>query len=473
MRKTPKHMTRESNRTHEASFRDPSGYMFYDGPVLRRVVNPIYFPQYNKLKESGFFTILIDKGLLIPHEETSVDKDQIILTPEKIPFITNPYEWSFEQFKHAALHTLKLQKYALSKGFILKDASAYNVTFHKGKPIFIDTLSFDFYEENTPWRAYKQFITHFFGPLVLAKYHGTEIFKMMQSHIDGIPAKLIASMLPQKTKLSSTLFTNIHLLAKMESKHKEDYKAETKIANLSRKAQNNILDSLFNYIKDLKLNESTEWGDYYTKTNYEAAAFDAKKELIKEWTTALNPQKLIDIGGNDGTFARTILDKVPHVIVTDIDSNSVDHNYRQVQKNKEINMLPFVCDMLQPAPGIGFNNTERASLIDRLKGYAPDLTLALALIHHITLSGNVPFEKSAEFFAKFSTNLIIEFPKRDDSWAESLLVRKREFINHFDFYNEANFEAGFKQYFTLEKKETVAGTKRILYLFTNKYEEKR
>jgi hypothetical protein len=447
--------------------------MFYDGPVLRRVVNPIYFPQYNKLKESGFFTILIDKGLLIPHEETSVDKDQIILTPEKIPFITNPYEWSFEQFKHAALHTLKLQKYALSKGFILKDASAYNVTFHKGKPIFIDTLSFDFYEENTPWRAYKQFITHFFGPLVLAKYHGTEIFKMMQSHIDGIPAKLIASMLPQKTKLSSTLFTNIHLLAKMESKHKEDYKAETKIANLSRKAQNNILDSLFNYIKDLKLNESTEWGDYYTKTNYEAAAFDAKKELIKEWTTALNPQKLIDIGGNDGTFARTILDKVPHVIVTDIDSNSVDHNYRQVQKNKEINMLPFVCDMLQPAPGIGFNNTERASLIDRLKGYAPDLTLALALIHHITLSGNVPFEKSAEFFAKFSTNLIIEFPKRDDSWAESLLVRKREFINHFDFYNEANFEAGFKQYFTLEKKETVAGTKRILYLFTNKYEEKR
>ena len=470
---TPKQMTKESNRTHEASFRDPSGYMFHDGPVLRRAVNPIYFPQYQKLKESGFFTTLIDKGLLIAHEETSVSKDQIIITPEKIPFITNPYEWSFEQFKHAALHTLKLQKYALSKGFILKDASAYNVTFHKGKPIFIDTLSFDFYEEGTPWRAYKQFITHFFGPLVLAKYHGTEIFKMMQTHIDGIPVKLIAAMLPQKTKLSSSLFTNIHLLAKMESKHKEDYKAETKIAKLSRKAQNNILDSLFNYIKNLKLNEATEWGDYYTKTNYEAAAFDAKKELIKDWTAALNPQRLIDIGGNDGTFARTVLDKVPHVIVTDIDSNSVDHNYRQVQKNKEINMLPFVCDMLQPAPGIGFNNTERASLIERLEDYEPDLTLALALIHHITLSGNVPFVKSAEFFAKFSKNLIIEFPKRDDSWAESLLVRKREFINHFDFYNEAGFEAGFKQYFTLEKKETVAGTKRILYLFKNKYEEKR
>jgi len=452
------------NSIHEASFRDPSGYMFYDGVVLRRAINPIYFPQYKKLKESGFFKTLIDKGLLISQEETSVSEEKIIITPERIPFITNPYEWSFEQFKHAALHTLKIQKYALSKGFILKDASAYNVTFHKGKPIFIDSLSFDFYEDDTPWRAYKQFITHFLGPLVLAKFHGTEVFKMLQTHIDGIPVKLIASLLPAKTKLSSTLYTNIHLLAKMESKHSEDYKAETKVAKLSKKSQNNILDSLFDYIKNLDLKESSEWGDYYSKTNYEDAAFITKKDFVSSWVNALKPEKLIDVGGNDGTFARTVLDKVAQVIVTDIDSNAVDFNYKQLQKNKETNMLPFVCDVLQPAPGIGFNNTERDSLIDRLATYAPDVTMALALIHHITLSGNVPFEKSAEFFAKFSKYLIIEFPTREDSWVESLLVRKREFINHFDFYNESNFEAGYLDYFELEKKEVITGTKRILYL---------
>ena len=127
-------------------------------------------------------------------------------------------------------------------------------------------------------------------------------------------------------------------------------------------------------------------------------------------------------------------------------------------------MLAFVCDVLQPAPGIGFNNTERESLIERLQNYAPDVTMALALIHHITLSGNVPFEKSAEFFAKFSNQLIIEFPKREDSWVESLLVRKREFINHFDFYNEQEFEKGYTKYFSLEKKEQIKGTQRLLYL---------
>lgn len=459
---------RTKNNTHEASFRDPSGYMFHDGDALRRVINPIYFPQYKKLKESGFFKTLIKQGMLIPHTETSVADDKITITPEHIPFITNPYEWSFEQFKHAALHTLKLQKYALSKGFILKDASAYNVTFHKGKPVFIDTLSFDFYEEGTPWRAYKQFITHFFGPLVLAKYHGTEIFKMLQTHIDGIPVKLIASLLPGKTKLSATIHTNIHLLAKMESKHSEDYKAETKVAKLSKKSQSNILESLFNFIKKLELSETSEWGNYYDKTNYETAAFEGKKKLIREWVTPLNPQRLIDVGGNDGTFARTVLDKVPDVLVTDIDSNAVDYNYKQLQENNETNMLPFVCDVLQPAPGIGFNNTERNSLIDRLRDYKPDITMALALIHHITLSGNVPFEKSAKFFAKFSGTLIIEFPKREDSWVESLLVRKREFINHFDFYNETDFETGYTQFFTIEKKEIVPGTKRVLYLMKRK-----
>jgi len=461
-------MKQNNTRPHQASFRDPSGYMFYDGDVLRRAINPIYFKQYHALNDSGFFKTLIKNKLLIPHTQTTVSDKQIVITPEPIAFITNPYEWSFEQYKHAALHTLKVHKYALSKGFILKDASAYNVTFHKGSPVFIDTLSFDFYEKDTPWRAYKQFITHFFGPLVLASYHGTEIFKMLQTHIDGIPVKLIASLLPGKSKLSSTIYTNIHLLAKMERTHSEDYKAETKIAKLSIKAQNNIIDNLFDFIKKLSIKEETEWGNYYDKTNYNDAAFQGKKTLIEDWVTALNPQRLIDIGGNDGTFARTVVTKVPHVIVTDIDSNAVGYNYKQIQQNKETNMLAFVCDVLQPAPGIGLNNSERSSLVERLKGYSPDVTMALALIHHITLSGNVPFDRSAQFFAAFSKHLILEFPTREDSWVSSLLVRKREFMNHFDFYNQEAFEAGYKQYFDIQKKETVPGTKRVLYLLKNK-----
>lgn len=456
------------SNTHQASFRDPSGYVIQDKGIIQRVINPIYFPQYQKLKNSGFFDKLIEQQMLIPHQEISSSEEKIVIQPENIPFITNPYEWSFEQYKHAALLTLKIHRYALSKGFILKDASAYNVTFHNGKPIFIDTLSFDFYEEDTPWRAFKQFITHFFGPLLLAKYHGVDMLKMMQTHIDGIPVKTIASLMPFKTRFNGMLYTNIHLLAKLESKYSEDYKAESKINKLSKKAHNNIIESLYNFIKNLKVNETTEWGDYYNKTNYNDTAFKQKAALIKKWTTQLSAQTVVDVGGNDGTFGRELKDMAKLILVGDIDANAVAFNYVQVQKNKEKNILPFVCDVLQPAPAIGFNNTERSSLIERLKDLNPDATLALALIHHITLSGNVPFEKSATYFAGFSNHLIIEFPKREDSWVQSLLVRKREFINHFDFYNENEFEKEYSLLFEIVEKELITDSHRIMYLLKRK-----
>lgn len=457
------------NKIHEASFRDPSGYVFIDNEkVLRRAILPVYFKQYDALKSSGFFDYLMSTKALISHKETNVSDQRIIITPKRIPFITNPYEWSFLQYKHAALHTLKVHKYALEKGFILKDASAYNITFYNGKPIFIDTLSFDFYEEGKPWRAYKQFVMHFLGPLVLAKYYGAEVFKMLQTHIDGMPLKLIASMLPAKTRLSPTLYTNIHLLAKMESDYNEDYKGEAKVSELSRKAQINIVKNLFDYIKDLNIKETTEWGDYYSKTNYNNESLKLKEQILQDWISKLKVNKLIDIGGNDGTFARSVIKDVKDIIVTDIDSNAVQHNYKQIKENKETNMLAFVSDILQPSPGIGFNNTERISLIERLKEYAPDVTMALALIHHITLSGNVPFSKSAQFFAQFSNYLIIEFPKREDSWVTSLLTRKQEFINHFDFYNQEEFEKKYANFFTVIERKEITGTSRILYLFKKK-----
>jgi len=139
-------------------------------------------------------------------------------------------------------------------------------------------------------------------------------------------------------------------------------------------------------------------------------------------------------------------------------------NYAQVKANKEDNILPLWFDVAQPSPGIGWVNQERSPILNRLSKWGPEVVLALAVIHHMTLSGNVPFEDSARFFAGLSPLLIIEFPKRKDSWVDSLLQRKREFINHFDHYHQENFESAFAQYFeTLEQVE-IPGSKRILYL---------
>jgi len=209
-------------------------------------------------------------------------------------------------YKEAALLNLKLQKHSIEHGFSLKDATAFNITFHQGKAIFIDTLSLDFYQENTPWRAYKQFITHFLGPLVLAHYNGAQSLKLMSNFMDGIPIKMLSSMLPFKTKMNPFLYSNIHLLAKFEDKHNEDYKGETKAASLSKKGQLNIIKSLYDYIKKLSLKEHSEWGNYYNKTNYSDDAFVQKSTIIDAWLDEIKADSVIDVGGNDGTFVRKI-----------------------------------------------------------------------------------------------------------------------------------------------------------------------
>ncbi|WP_298555145.1 class I SAM-dependent methyltransferase [uncultured Algibacter sp.] len=450
--------------SHPSSFRDPSGYVYIDEGVVKRAINPIYFKQYAALKDSGFFDKLFNNKVLISHKELSKSHTEIIIQPEQIPFITYPYEWSFNQYKEAALLTLKIQKFSLENGFSLKDASAFNVTFHNGKAIFIDTLSFDFYAKNTPWRAYKQFVTHFLGPLLLAHYHGSQSLKLMSEFFDGIPLKMLASMLPFKSKLSPFLYTNIHLLAKFENKHSEDYKGNAKVKPLSKKAQLNIVKTLYSYIKKLELKEDSEWGNYYNKINYSDAAFNLKAKTIDSWITNLKPEKIIDIGGNDGAFVRQITHRLEQALVCDIDNNAVDFNYVKAKTNKENYMTPFVLDVLNPSSAIGFNNKERFSFIQRIQKFTPDVTLALAVIHHISLSGNVAFNMSASFFASFSKYLIIEFPKKNDSWVERLLNSKAEFKDHFSSYSIENFEKSYAIFFDIIEKKEIDDTKRVLFL---------
>lgn len=448
-------------KRNTSSFRDPSGYVFVDGNTIKRVINPIYFEQFNSLMKGGFYNMLFEKKYLIPHKIFSQNQDKIIIEAQKIPFVSYPYEWSFLQYKHAALLTLKIQKLCLEHNFTLKDASAFNITFHEGKPIFIDTLSFDFYQENNPWLAYKQFIMHFLGPLVLSKYFGQEHLKTLSYNLEGISLSKLSKLLPFKSYLSPTLLTNIHLLAKYDKKYESDKKTVSN--NLSKASQIKLIDGLYDYILNLSFNEKTEWDHYYNQINYNDVAYQFKKEFVKDWFSSIEGKSLIDIGGNDGTFSRELKDQATLLIVADVDPNAVEQNYHQVLKSKEKTLLPIVVDVLNPVSNYGFNNQERFSFIDRVKDSSLDGCLALAVIHHITLSGNIPFALSALFFYKMAGNLLIEFPTRHDSWVQFLLESKREFRNHFDFYNEENFEQEYAVYFEIVKKEKIASSERILY----------
>ena len=203
---------------HKSSYRDPSGFIFTKDNIIFRAINNIYKENYIYFMESGLYKELCSKNYIIPHEETEelnniISDENIfkIIKPKKIPFITYPYEWCFSQLKDAAILTLKIQKIALKYNMILKDASAYNIQFLDGKPIFIDTLSFEMYNGDSTWIAFNQFTKHFIVPLILMSYKDIRLNQLLISNIDGIPVDLANNILPISSKLNPFVFMNIKM----------------------------------------------------------------------------------------------------------------------------------------------------------------------------------------------------------------------------------------------------------------------
>lgn len=447
---------------HPASFRDPSGYIFVDNNTVYRQIKPSYFDIYEKLFDSGLYDGLISNGWLVAHEVIERQPEKIVIKPEQIPLITYPHEWSFSQIKDAALLTLNIHLKALDHGMVLKDATAFNVQFMKGRPIFIDTLSFDHYNDGAPWAAYGQFCRHFLSPLLLMKYISPDLGKLHVLHIDGVPLDIVSSILPFKTHFNLSIKANIHLHAKSFNRHKEAVGNDKQVA-LRISTHRNIVSNMINYIKGLTLASKTEWGEYYTFTNYNKSAFEFKEKTIKGWVEKYRFKKIWDIGGNNGHFSRLIMNACDMVVCTDIDPVAVEANYCIQKTRNEEKMVPLVIDFTNPSPGIGFNNEERSLFKERINDTGIDCVLALALIHHLTITANCSFEMLASSFSQYSQHLIIEFIDPDDSWAEKMLRNKRGAKKLFDF-SENNFKSAFKKYYEVLDTAEMPKSKRRLYL---------
>lgn len=446
-----------------SSFRDPGGFLFEQDGVLYRQINESCADDYRLLMESGLYERLVDKGLLIPHAEADIEPPRpeaahTIIRPERIPFISYPYEWSFSQLKDAALATLRIQKLALKRGMTLKDASAYNIQFHRGKPVLIDTLSLTVYRAGEPWVAYRQFCQHFLAPLALMATRDVRLGSLLRTHIDGVPLDLASGLLPVRTKLKPGLLMHLHAHAASQKKH-QDRRKSGRDTKVSPQAMRGIIDSLRGAVMSLKWKPAgTEWGEYYSDTNYSDAALAEKRALVARLLERAAPQVVWDLGANNGFFSRVASDRGLFTVAADIDPVAVEKNWRQVKARGEEHILPLLMDLTNPSPDLGWNHAERASLLGR--GPA-DLVLALALVHHLAIGNNVPLPMLARFFARAGRGLIIEFVPKGDSQVDRLLATREDV---FPAYTQAGFEAAFGEVFTIEDRAPIPGTKRTLYL---------
>src|SRR6188474_364034 len=354
------------------SFRDPSGFVYRRDGVLYRQVNRSFADRWDDLVASGLLTELQGKGLLIPHDSTPIEAAtdpylaHAVIQPEQIPTISYPYEWSFGMLKDAALATLDAQAAAAERGFTLRDATAYNVQFLRGRPILIDTLSFEAAEPGGPWIAYRQFCEQFLAPLALMAIRDVRLGLMLRDHVDGIPLDLAARLLPGRTRWNLGLGAHIHAHARAQRRYagKADAAAaETKKTTMSPMRQQALLDSLRRTIQKLDWKpEGTEWADYAEHTSYGEGGTAAKDDLVGRFLTDAGGERVWDLGANTGRFSRIAAGLGRDVVAWDIDPAAVERNYRQVRRDGEERILPLVLDLANPSPGLGGADEERRSV---------------------------------------------------------------------------------------------------------------
>ena len=432
-----------------SSFRDPSGRVCkdVDGTIYREVSGG-YRDVLMQLLCSSLYGKLTERRWLLPFDWIG---DRLI--PEQVPTISYPYEWSFSMLKDAALLTLDIQLLALDCGMQLKDASAYNVQFVRGKPIFIDHLSFYPYEENKPWVAYGQFCRHFLNPLVLQSYCHPFLHHLTKDFIDGVPPGLAWGLLPLRAKLRPFVFMNVFLQA---------LKSEPKLrigSSIPKYKLVAVLKSLRSLVVGLKYKSGYGWKDYKKVCNYDDFSASLKACAVEDYLRQIRGKKVVDLGANVGLYSQVALDCGCSVIAVDSDPSSVELCYQSSSNGRASDdCLPLVVDLANPSPGIGWDNSERMPFTERVHG---DTVLCLALIHHLAIGNNLPLGMLASFLGKLGDKLIVEWVPKEDSQVRKML-KYREDI--FPNYTKEGFEEAFCEYYRILDCRWIEGTKRHVYL---------
>lgn len=452
-----------------ASFRDPSGFVFTHNHKIYRQINPEYKPHYRSLIDSGLYDDLVRSGLLIKHRQVDLPLKSaayLYIEPQFIPFVSYPYEWCFSQLRDAALCSLKIQKKALEKNMSLKDASSYNIQFLEGKPLLIDTLSFEIYREGEPWVAYRQFCEQFLAPLALAAYTDHRLIRLTAQYMGGIPLDLTSKLLPVRAKLVPGLIFHILLHGRSQEKVTRVSDHQIRQNPLNRNSLLGLLDSLESTVSKLKLAQKHSlWSEYArsdASPSYSPTALSDKINTVTGILTTVKSKYVWDIGANTGTYSKIAAAGGSFTVAMDFDPLVVDFTYNSLKREKTGNILPLQIDLTNPTPACGWENLERKSLLGRP---LPDTVLALAVIHHLAISNNIPLKMLADFFARICRNLIIEFIPKTDKQVVSMLVARKDI---FSTYTPENFENEFEVHFKINSKHNILDSQRILYHMTRK-----
>jgi hypothetical protein len=339
------------------------------------------------------------------------------------------------------------------------------VQFEGARPVFIDVGSFERLIPGEPWPGYRQFCELFLNPLYLQAEADIPFQPILRGSVHGVSPTIAARVIGSRHRLRRDLLTHVRLHARAEARYADadaqrDMKGELQRAGFGPKLIEAQLANLRRAVERLEWRASAStWSTYSDRGHYTDADLEAKEAFVATATAALPQPMVLDLGANDGRFSRVAVGAGASLaIAVDGDHLVVDHLYRQLRAEGETRILPLVMDLSDPSPGLGWRSRERPPFVERVR---PDLVLCLAVIHHLALSGTVPFPEIVAFLRDFDAPLVVEMPHRDDPMAARLLARKRAGV--FDHYDRPPWEQALVERFEVDEQVTLPSGTRTLY----------
>ncbi len=444
-----------------ASFRDPEGYVFFRDGVVYRTLSPEALSHWQAFRNSQAAASLFESGVLVQSREVE-ECGKVLLEHNRVPLISYSYEWPFDMLKDAAILTLDLIEQLLKDGFVLKDATPFNVQFVGSRPVFVDIGSVVRYEESSGWVGYAQFIETFIYPLMINAIRGNPFQPLVRSYIDGLPVEFMRSLFGWLDVFNPGVFSNVLLRRFVMSRTRRGLEGGSRDRKSDPRVPKEIvLNNVRRFsrlVRKLSFGgEESVWKDYTETRTYSEADVESKKTFVED-ILRKKAGVVWDLGANTGEFSVAAAAHASQVVAVEMDHVAANIIYRGIKDRNISNVNVIVDDIANPAPSMGFGLRERKSLFARSR---PDIVLALALIHHLVLTRSIPMDFLVSWMQEICHRWIVEFVHEDDPMAEFLRNAKRGRTHK---YNRQHFEDSISRLFRIKTRLELKDVRRTLYL---------